>query len=313
MTQGDLTSALTAGLGTKEAATAVADTTKTHTFYDMLSSASDMSFQQLLEQSISGLIHLSIKIAIACIIFFVGKWILKKLYNLLYTILLKRNVEPSLRSFLLSLTRITLTLILIVIIIGVLGINTTSFVALFASAGIAIGMALSGTLQNFAGGVMILLFKPYRVGDYIVAQGYEGTVKEIQIFNTILNTPDNKTIIIPNGGLSTGSINNFSKEATRRLEWKYGIAYGDSFDTAKAVLTKMLQEDARILKTPAFSINLSSLDDSAVTLVVRAWVKSGDYWNVFFDMNEKVYKEFGQHGLNFPFPQMDVHLDHTNN
>ena len=174
--------------------------------------------------------------------------------------------------------------------------------------GIAVGMALSGTLQNFAGGVMVLLFKPYKVGDYIEAQGQSGTVKEIQIFNTILNTPDNKTIIVPNGGLSTGIINNYSKEGKRRVDWTFGIGYGDDYDKAKEVLSRMLDEDTRVLKDPAYFIALHSLGDSSVNIVVRAWVATSDYWSVYFDMNERVYKEFGKYGLNIPFPQMDVHV-----
>jgi len=266
-----------------------------------------MSFQQLLEQSISGLIHLSIKIAIACIIFFVGKWILKKLYNLLYTILVKRNVEPSLRSFLLSLTRITLTLILIVIIIGVLGINTTSFVALFASAGIAIGMALSGTLQNFAGGVMILLFKPYRVGDYIVAQGYEGTVKEIQIFHTILTTGDNKVIYIPNGAMSSGVVTNYNTQTTRRVEWIVGVDYGEDYNKVQQIVRDILTADKRILTDPAPFIALHALDASSVNVVARVWVNTADYWGVYFDINKTIYETFNEKGINFPFPQLTVH------
>ena len=155
---------------------------------------------------------------------------------------------------------------------------------------------------------MVLLFKPYKVGDYIEAQGQSGTVKEIQIFNTILNTPDNKTIIVPNGGLSTGIINNYSKEGKRRVDWTFGIGYGDDHDKAKEVLSRMLDEDTRVLKYPAYFIALHSLGDSSVNIVVRAWVATSDYWSVYFDMNERVYKEFGKYGLNIPFPQMDVHV-----
>ena len=204
------------------------------TWQQKLSALSSLSFQQFMEQAISAILHGAVKIAIALAVFFIGKWIINRIYHFISKAFIRRNVELSLRTFLLSLIRIILMLILIVIVIGILGINTSSFLAIFASAGLAIGMALSGTLQNFAGGVMILLFKPYKVGDFIEAQGYSGTVKEIQIFNTILNTPDNKTIIIPNGGLSTGSLNNYSKEGRRRVDWKIGIAYGDDFDTAPA-------------------------------------------------------------------------------
>ena len=183
-----------------------------------------------------------------------------------------------------------------------------SFIALFASAGVAVGMALSGTLQNFAGGVMILLFKPFKVGDYIEAQGQSGTVKEIQIFNTIITTTDNKVIIIPNGGLSTGIMMNYSKESQRRVDWVFGIGYGDSYEHAKAVIARLLDNDPRVLKDPNYFIALTALNSSSVDIVVRAWVKAENYWGVFFDMNEKVYKTFAEENLNIPFPQMDVHL-----
>ena len=210
------------------------------TWQQKLSALSSLSFQQFMEQAISAILHGAVKIAIALAVFFIGKWIINRIYHFISKAFIRRNVELSLRTFLLSLIRIILMLILIVIVIGILGINTSSFLAIFASAGLAIGMALSGTLQNFAGGVMILLFKPYKVGDFIEAQGYSGTVKEIQIFNTILNTPDNKTIIIPNGGLSTGSLNNYSKEGRRRVDWKIGIAYGDDFDTARKAVGSLV-------------------------------------------------------------------------
>jgi small conductance mechanosensitive channel len=176
------------------------------------------------------------------------------------------------------------------------------------AAGLAVGMALSGTLQNFAGGVMVLIFKPYEVGDVIEAQGYTGSVKSIQIFNTILNTPDNKVIIIPNGPISTGSLVNYSKEDKRRVDWTVGIGYGDKYDKAKEVIERFIQEDERILKDPAHFIGLGELADSSVNITVRAWVKPADYWGVFFDMNEKIYKNFDKEGLNITIPQMDVHV-----
>ena len=225
------------------------------TWQQKLSALSSLSFQQFMEQAISAILHGAVKIAIALAVFFIGKWIINRIYHFISKAFIRRNVELSLRTFLLSLIRIILMLILIVIVIGILGINTSSFLAIFASAGLAIGMALSGTLQNFAGGVMILLFKPYKVGDFIEAQGYSGTVKEIQIFNTILNTPDNKTIIIPNGGLSTGSLNNYSKEGRRRVDWKIGIAYGDDFDTAR----KAIQPSTSISEFPKSIAYLSLL------------------------------------------------------
>lgn len=267
-----------------------------------------LSFDVFSNKIIELATSLGSKLLAALVVFIIGRWIIKKLNRLLATILEKRQVEASLASFSKSLVGITLNFLLIIIIISVLGIETSSFIALFASAGVAIGMALSGTLQNFAGGVMILLFKPFKVGDFIEAQGQSGTVKEIQIFNTIMTTPDNKIIIIPNGGLSTGIMKNYSKETMRRVDWGFGIGYGDNYDKAKIVLTRLLEEDARILKDPAYFIALTSLGESSVNIVVRAWVNAENYWSVYFDMNEKVYKIFAQEQLNIPFPQMDVHV-----
>lgn len=172
-------------------------------------------------------------------------------------------------------------------------------------------MALSGTLQNFAGGVMILLFKPFKVGDYISAQGFSGSVKEIQVFTTMLTTPDNKVIIIPNGGLSNGSMTNYSKEETRRVDWTFGIGYGDDYDTAKAFILELIAEDDRILHNPEPFIALAELADSSVNITVRVWAKASDYWGIYFDMNEKYYKRAGKRGINIPYPQMDIHLDKT--
>ena len=275
---------------------------------ELFTSTSNVSLDVFLAKMIDLGISVGSKILLAIVVFLVGRWIVRRLNKLLAKILEKRHVEASLSTFVKSLVNITLTLLLIIVVIGVLGIETSSFIALFASAGVAIGMALSGTLQNFAGGVMILLFKPFKVGDTIEAQGQSGTVREIQIFNTILATPDNKIIIIPNGGLSTGLIKNYSREATRRVDWEFGIAYGDDYTKAKAVIARLLDADGRVLKDPAYFIALTSLGESSVNIVVRAWVNAGDYWGVYFDMNEKVYKTFAEENLNIPFPQLDVHL-----
>jgi len=290
------------------AAETVADTTKKTEIADKLASLSQMSGEELIQMSIRGLLSVGSRILIALVLLFVGRWIIRSLRKGVNRVLTNRKVEASLRSFLMSLVNITLTLFLIIVIIGILGIDTTSFIAVFASAGLAVGMALSGTLQNFAGGVMILIFKPFKVGDFIEAQGQSGTVKEIQLFNTVINTVDNKTILIPNGGLSTGIINNYSKENSRRVDWTFGIGYGDDYDKAKATIAELLESDGRIFKDPAYFIALTSLGDSSVNIVVRAWTASSDYWGVFFDMNEKVYKRFAEVGLNIPYPQMDVHL-----
>lgn len=275
---------------------------------EFFSSTSHISMDVFLSKIIDLATSLGSRILTAIVVFLIGRWIVKKLNRIVLSIMEKKQVEASLFSFTKSLVSITLNFILIIVIIGVLGIETSSFIALFASAGVAIGMALSGTLQNFAGGIMILIFKPFKVGDVLEAQGQTGTVKEIQIFNTIISTPDNKIIIIPNGGLSTGIIKNYSKEPTRRVDWEFGIAYGDSYEKAKAVIERLLKADSRILSSPTYFIALNSLGESSVNIVVRAWVNAEDYWNVFFSMNEKVYKTFAEENLNIPFPQLDVHL-----
>jgi small conductance mechanosensitive channel len=236
-------------------------------------------------------------------------WIIKYLTGIIRKMMLKSKMDDSLVPFLSSLINNLLKVLLAISVLGMLGIEMTSFIALIGAVGLAIGMALSGTLQNFAGGVMLLIFKPFKVGDFIEAQGHSGTVKEIQIFNTILNTPDNKVIIIPNGGLSTGTMTNFSQLPTRRVDWTFGIAYGDDVDKAEKVLNKLIKEDIRILKDPEAFVAVTELADSSVNLVVRVWVNSADYWGVFFDMNKKVYQSFDKEGINIPFPQMDVHLD----
>ena len=275
---------------------------------ELFTNPSNVSMDAFLSRMVDLGITVGSKILFAVIVLIVGRWLVRRLNKLVNKILTKREVDASLTTFVRSLVSITLNLLLVIVIIGILGIETSSFIALFASAGVAVGMALSGTLQNFAGGVMILLFKPFKVGDFIEAQGQSGTVREIQIFNTILTTADNKVIIIPNGGLSTGLMKNYSKEATRRVDWEFGIAYGDDYTKAKAVIARLLDADGRVLKDPAYFIALTSLGESSVNIVVRAWVNAGDYWGVYFDMNEKVYKTFAEENLNIPFPQLDVHL-----
>ena len=254
------------------------------------------------------LVPFGIKLVAAIVVLILGRWVIKLIKKGLTKVLLRGNTDPSLNSFVMSLVSVLLTFFLILAIVGILGINTSSLVALLASAGLAIGMALSGTLQNFAGGVMIMLFKPFKVGDFIAAQGYEGRVNSIQIFSTHILTPDNKTVILPNGALSTGPVTNFNKETDRRLDWVFSISYGDDYDQAKAVLQRLCDADARILKEPAPSIELIKMSDSSIDITVRARVKPEDYWAVFFRMNELVYKTFPEEGLHFPFPQVDVHV-----
>lgn len=254
------------------------------------------------------LVPFGIKLVAAIVVLLLGRWVIKLIKKGLTKVLLRGNTDPSLNSFVMSLISVLLTFFLIMAIVGILGINTSSLVALLASAGLAIGMALSGTLQNFAGGVMIMLFKPFKVGDFIAAQGYEGKVSAIQIFSTHILTPDNKTVILPNGALSTGPVTNFNKETDRRVDWVFSISYGNDYDQAKAVLQHLCDADERILKDPQPVIELIKMGDSSVDITVRARVKPEDYWAVYFRMNELVYKTFPQEGLNFPFPQMDVHM-----
>lgn len=315
-------------------------------------------------------VTLGLRILAAVVVFIAGRYLINKMHNLLRALMFGRNVDRSLTTFLLSLFKITFFFILAIIVISIMGIETSSFIAIFASAGIAIGMAFSGTLQNFAGGVLILLLKPYRVGDYIEFDKYSGTVKEIQIFHTIITTYNNESIIIPNGGLSTGTINNYSREKSRRLEWRVSISYGDDVNVARKVILGIINSDDRLLKpgtegnhkmdvttestqdsdqedgkgepwykkwfrrhkelqekaaewreekqrelndkmpkvdyTPYVAVE--SLDDSSVTLIVRAWCLNADYWSALYDVNEQVYIQLPQNGVYFPFPQMDVHL-----
>lgn len=273
--------------------------------------ASKLFTPETLDYIIHGLISFGLKLLAALAIYIIGAWIIRKCKRLVMRIFERRKTEKSLASFVINLISITLTVILIVIAISTLGINTTSIAALLASGGVAIGLALSGTLQNFAGGIMILTFKPFKSGDYIDAQGYSGTVDSIDIFNTKLTTPDNKMIMIPNGTLSNGTINNYSKQQFRRVDWILGVEYGTDFEKAKGIIENIIsaEKDTRILSKPSAPfIGIESLSASSVDIIVKAWVKTSDYWDVFYDYNARFYTELPQNGINFPFPQMDVWL-----
>ena len=249
-----------------------------------------------------------LKIVYALVVLIIGFWIIKLIMNAVVKTMEKKNVEASVRAFLKSLLSMLLKILVVIAAISMLGVEMTSFVAILAAAGFAIGMALSGTLQNFAGGVMLIIFKPFKVGDFIDAQGFTGTVKEIQIFNTILKTPDNKTIIIPNGGLSTAAMTNFSTEPQRRVDLTFGIGYDDDIDKARSIIEGLIAKDERILKDPAPFVAVSELADSSVNFVVRVWANAADYWGIFFDMTEKVKKAFDKEGISIPYPQTDVHV-----
>lgn len=296
-----------------------------------------LSFDELIQKMVNGLISFGLKVGIAILVFYVGRYIIRKLYKMVYNVMTHRHIDQSLTTFVLSLIRMVLYFILVISIIGILGLETSSFLAIFASAGVAIGMALSGTLQNFAGGVLILLLKPYKVGDFIEVNGFTGTVKSIQLFNTVINTVDNKAIILPNGALSTSSINNYSLESYRRVDWTVCLAYGTDLDKAKDALMEIVQADPRVVKKyieddelykqqnlidkrvvsvqnkverPPF-VGLNEMADSSINFVVRAWTHASNYWPLYFDINERIYKELPEKGFSFPFPQMDVHLDHN--
>lgn len=264
--------------------------------------------ENLQENFVEFLVNYGPKVLGAIVVLIIGLWVIESITRYIKNAFEKREMDASLRGFLSSMIAIILKILLIISVMSMVGIAVTSFIAILGAAGLAIGLALSGTLQNFAGGVIILIFKPYKVGDFITAQGHSGTVEEIQIFVTMLKTPQNVVIIIPNSELATNSLTNYSVKPIRRADWSFGIAYGDSYDQAKEVLLKLLQEDERILKDPEPFIALGELGDSSVNITVRAWANSGDFWGVFFDMNEKVYKTFAKEGINIPFPQMDVHL-----
>jgi len=254
------------------------------------------------------LVPFGLKLLAAIVVLILGRWAIKLIKKWMANGLMSRHGDATMHSFLSNLVSVVLHFFLIMAIVGILGINTSSLVALLASAGLAVGMSLGGTLQNFAGGVLIVMFRPFKVGDFISAQGMEGKVNEIQIFNTHLLTMDNKEVILPNGALATGVMTNYSKQKTRRVDWVYSISYGDDYDKAKSVLRGLCDKDERILKTPEPFIELGKLNDSSVDITMRVWVNVEDYWVVFFSMNEKVYKAFAQEGLNIPFPQVDVHM-----
>ena len=243
----------------------------------------------------------------ALVIFIVGRFLISFINKMVARLLERRKVEPSIQSFVRSFVSILLTVLLIVAVVSKLGVETTSFAALLASAGVAVGMALSGNLQNFAGGLIVLLFKPYKVGDTVECQGETGVVREIQIFHTILTTFDNKVVYIPNGTLSSGVITNYSREELRRVDWTVGVEYGSDYDKVEATIRTILAADKRVLDKPAPTIALTALADSSVNVVIRVWVKSEDYWDVYFDMNKTIYAVFNREGIGFPFPQLTVH------
>lgn len=266
---------------------------------------------ELFGELLSNVISFGLKVLIALLIYVVGGWLIKRIKKILTRVFTRRNTDAAIASFVQSIVSIALTIILIIVTVGALGVDTTSFAALLAGGGMAIGMALNGTVQNFAGGIMILVFRPFKAGDFIEAQGFSGTVKEVTIVSTTLVTVDNRNIIIPNGALSNGTINNFSQNEFRRIDWTVDVEYGCNAEETKAMLMDILLADNRILNkeegAPADPlVALNALRDSSVQFVMKAWVKSSEYWNVNYDINEKVYTTLPANGIQFPFPQLEV-------
>ena len=286
----------------------VPDSIQKAKFAEAVNRLVNLDFSEILRNLLSESLWVVIKIVIALIVYYIGRWVLRRLIRLVDVAMERRNVDQSLRVFTRSSVRAIFTLLLILIVVSTLGVNVTSLIAVASAATLAIGMALSGTAQNFAGGVMILLMKPYRVGDYISAQGQSGTVREIKLFSTVITTTDNQTIYIPNNSIATAIIDNYSTAELRRVDWTVGISYGDDVDTARRTILGMLEGDPRSLPDPAPVVWVAALADSSVNLTIRVWTRNEDYWNVFFEYNERYYKELPKAGINFPFPQMDVHV-----
>ena len=267
-----------------------------------------MEVQQLVDKGYELVTVFGVKILAALAVFIIGRWVVKYLGNLVQRVMENRHVDPTLTKFVASLTYIALLTFVILAALGMLGIQTTSFIAVLGAAGLAIGLALQGSLSNFAAGVLMIIFRPFKVGDFIEAAGVAGTVEEIQIFTTQLATPDNKTIIIPNAKLTADNIINYSTKGTRRADMVFGIGYEDDIDKARNIITEILSNDQRVLKDPPMQVAVSELADSSVNFVTRAWVNAGDYWGVVFETTEAVKKRFDAEGISIPFPQRDVHV-----
>ncbi len=274
---------------------------------------SNTTVTDLMSELADKAVSFGLKLLAAIAIYLIGAWAIRKIKSIVARIFERKRTEAAIASFVQSIISIALTILLVIITIGAVGIDTTSIAALLAGGGMAIGMALNGTVQNFAGGIMIIMFKPFKAGDYIQAQGFEGTVTEVNIVSTKLTTVDNRCIIIPNGALSNGTINNFSENQLRRVDWTVNVEYGSDIEETKKVLMGIITNDARVLNTvkggPADPfIALSSLTNNGIVFTVRAWVKTSDYWDVNFSVNEKIYKELPANGIKFPFAQLDVHV-----
>lgn len=281
--------------------------TVTETIIERVQTDPDTFMHDLMQSAI----RFGIKVLVALLIYLAGAWLIKQLKQLLKRIFIRRKTEATLASFITSFVSISSTILLIIVTVGTLGVDTTSLAALLAAGGMAIGMALSGTVQNFAGGIMLLVFKPFKAGDYIVAQGFSGTVTAVSIVNTKIRTTDNREVVIPNGALSNGTIDNYSAQPLRRVEWIVSVGYGTDADECIELVQKILHADNRILDASTLGaadplVALSSLNANDISFVARAWVKREDYWDVFWAVNKELYTQLPQHGMGFAYPRMDV-------
>lgn len=286
----------------------VPDSVQKARFAQTIEQISSLEMSDIWKQISEWCIWTGIKLVIAIAIYYIARWILHRILHIVDAIMTRREVERSLHSFCMTAVKTLGYIFILVMIISTLGFDTTIFVGMLASMGLAIGMALSGTLQNFAGGVMILVLRPYKIGDFIEANGVSGTVANIQLFTTMVYTADKKTIYIPNNMISTSIINNYSTSTTRRCSWKVSVAYGDNYDVIREAMLKIITRDERTLKDPMPIVRIDALADSAVVIEARAWVKNDDFWGLYDSVTEAFYKELPEAGANFPFPQLDVHL-----
>jgi len=267
-----------------------------------------MEMSKIIDTMTYFITNYSLKIVGAILIFIIGKWLARYLSKLLGKILKKNNMDETLTSFLGNITYYSLLLMVLIAAAGQLGINTTSFLTIVGAAGLAVGLALKDSLSNFASGVMIIMFRPFKVGDVVTAGGQTGKVESIAIFNTVLNTPDNQMVIVPNSSITADVITNINAKSTRRIDLVVGIGYDDNIGEAKSTLEDLIKTDSRILSDPAPTIAVSELADSSVNFVVRPWVKTADYWTVRFDLTEKIKLMFDEKSISFPYPQQDVHM-----
>lgn len=276
---------------------------------DLVTKGDTTALNNVVQQCIGFAVEAGKSILLALVIYFVGRFIINFIKKVLMNMMERRNMDPTIKSFLRSIVSVLLNVLLIITVVSALGINTTSFAALLASFGVAAGMALSGNLQNLAGGIVVLLFKPYRVGDYIEAQGVQGVIKEIQIFHTIILTVDNKMIHLPNGALSSGSIINYSTMPQRRVDLTISMEYGEDVEKVRKVILDVVNQDAHVLKDPAPFVRVVQLNNSSVDFTVRLWCEGANYWDVFFDNQERIYAEFNRQGISFPYPHMHIVKD----